>query len=199
MVPSRQEAMEALREAEAMNPGQWVDHVINVGRAAEAIALHCPGMDGDKAYVLGLLHDIGRRVGVVSMKHGIAGYEYAVAKGWDEVAKICMTHSYPVKDIRKDIARIDVTVEEYQMIQQFLEETVYDEYDRLIILCDSLATSAGFCLLEKRFVDTTRRYGIFPFTVERWDATFDIKDYFEKKMGRSIYSVLPGIEKTVFL
>lgn len=199
MIPTREEAMEALMEAESMNPGQWVDHVKNTALAAEAIASHCPGMDAEKAYVLGLLHDIGRRVGVVSMKHVIAGYEYAMQRGWEEVAKICMTHSYPVQDIRKDLARIDVTKEEYDTIRQYLDTAVYDEYDRLIILCDSLATSQGFCILEKRFVDTTRRYGIFPFTVERWNATFAIKEELEEKMGRSIYSLLPGIEKTTFL
>ena len=144
MVPTREEALEALREAESMNPGQWVDHVKNTALAAEAIASRCPGMDAEKAYVLGLLHDIGRRVGVVSMKHVIAGYEYAMRRGWDEVAKICMTHSYPIQD-------------------------------------------------------TTRRYGIFPFTVERWNATFAIKEAFEKKMGCSVYSVLPGIGKTTLL
>ncbi len=198
MIPTREEAERALCEAEAMNPGQWVDHVKNTGLAAEAIAAHCPGMDPEKAYILGILHDIGRRVGVVSMKHVIAGYEYAMEKGWDEVAKICITHSYPVQDIKKDIARSDVTEEEYQTIEKNLNQSVYDWYDKLIILCDSLTTSVGFCILEKRFVDTTRRYGMFPFTVERWNATFKIKEEFEKKMGCSIYSVLPGIEKTTF-
>mgnify|MGYP001623233041 FL=1 len=199
MVPTREEALEALREAESMNPGQWVDHVKNTGLAAEAIASCCPGMDADKAYVLGLLHDIGRRVGVVSMKHVIAGYEYAMRRGWDEVAKICMTHSYPIQDIKKDIAKIDVTEKEYKTIQKYLEKVVYDAYDHLIILCDSLTNTHGFCILEKRFVDTTRRYGMFPFTVERWNATFAIKEEFEKKMGCSVYSVLPGIERTTLL
>jgi hypothetical protein len=30
----------------------------------------------------------------------------------------------------------------------------------LIQICDSLATDYGFVILEKRFVDVTRRYGI---------------------------------------
>ena len=199
MFPDKETAIYELETAGKMNPGRWTAHSYNVANAAKRIAENCRGLDGSKAFVCGLLHDIGRRVGVVSMKHVIAGYEYAMRRGWDEVAKICMTHSYPIQDIKKDIAKIDVTEKEYKTIQKYLEKVVYDAYDHLIILCDSLTNTHGFCILEKRFVDTTRRYGMFPFTVERWNATFAIKEEFEKKMGCSVYSVLPGIERTTLL
>ncbi len=74
-----------------------------------------------------------------------------------------------------------------------------DDYDLLIQLCDSLAVDYGFCILEKRFVDVARRYGIWENSVERWNATFAIKEYFEAKMGCSIYDVLPDIGKTTLL
>lgn len=63
----------------------------------------------------------------------------------------------------------------------------YDSYDKLIILCDALADSSGFCILEKRFVDTTRRYGIFPFTVDRWNQTYAFKLEFENHKIMSDY------------
>lgn len=78
-------------------------------------------------------------------------------------------------------------------MKQYLEEIEYDDYDKLIILCDALADAQGFCILEKRFVDTTRRYGIYPFTVERWNQTYQYKEYFEEMMGTSIYTVLPNV------
>ena len=37
--------------------------------AAERIAARCPGMDREKAYVCGLLHDIDRREGVFALRH----------------------------------------------------------------------------------------------------------------------------------
>lgn len=56
-------------------------------------------MDSEKAYVVGLLHDIGRRVGIVNIpKHVYEGYMYCMEKGWDEAARICMTHSYPMME-----------------------------------------------------------------------------------------------------
>lgn len=65
-------------------------------------------------------------------------------------------------------------------------------------MCDCLADANGFCILEKRFVDTTRRYGSFPFTVDRWNKTFEYKEYFESLAGCSVYKLLPGIENCIY-
>ena len=80
----------------------------------------------------------------------------------------------------------------------YLAKAQYDDYDRLIILCDALGDAAGFCLLEKRFVDVTRRYGVFPFTVERWNRSIEYKEYFESVMQQSVYRLLPGIEGCIY-
>jgi len=74
-----------------------------------------------------------------------------------------------------------------------------DDYDKLIQLCDSLAVDYGFVILEKRFVDVTRRYGIMEGYIKGWEVAFEIKEYFEEKMGCSIYDVLPDIGKTTLL
>ena len=55
---------------------------------------------------------------------------------------------------------------------------------------DSLALPDGFCLLETRFVDVALRYGVNQYTVEKWKTIFEIKEYFEDIMGKSIYEVL---------
>lgn len=182
-----------LETAGKQNPGPWTKHSKNVGLAAKYIAEACGTLDSEKAYICGLLHDIGRRNGVSALRHTIDGYDYAMSKGWKEIARVCLTHSFPVKDIEADIAKKDVTEEQYQFMKRYLEEIEYDDYDKLIILCDALADAQGFCILEKRFVDTTRRYGIYPFTVERWNQTYQYKEYFEEMMGTSIYTVLPNV------
>ena len=102
------------------------------------------------------------------------------------------------KSIKTDIAAKDITDEEYEFVDSFLKNIEYDDYDKLIILCDSLATAFGFCTLDVRFVDTTRRYGAFPFTVDRWEKTIEIKKYFEEKIGQPIYKLLPDIEDCIY-
>jgi hypothetical protein len=68
----------------------------------------------------------------------------------------------------------------------------------LIQLCDALALPSGFCLLEKRMLDVVMRYNFNEFTIEKWKATFDIQRYFEERIGKSIYSVLPNVKETTF-
>ena len=87
----------------------------------------------------------------------------------------------------------------YEFIKNYLEQMEYDDYDKLIILCDALADAKGFCILEKRFVDTARRYGFYPFSLDRWNNTYKFKEYFEECMGKSIYTVLPEIEKCIYM
>ena len=80
----------------------------------------------------------------------------------------------------------------------FIKNAVYDDYDRLVQLCDSLALPSGFCLLEKRFVDVALRYGTPPVTVERWKKVLEIKEAFERKTGCPIYELLPGVVENTF-
>jgi hypothetical protein len=199
MYPYREIAEMELEIAAQLNPGPWVEHSLNVGRAAQFIAGRCSKLSPDKAYALGLLHDIGRRYGISGRRHIIDGYKFMMEKGWDEVGRICLTHSYPVPDFDKEIGKNDMSDEESEFVRKYLKDIIYDDYDKLLIVCDSLADDQGFCLLEKRFVNSTRRYGTFPFTVERWNATFEMKEYLEHQMNRSIYDILPRVKETTFM
>ena len=197
MLPTISEALKELEIAGTKNPGPWTKHSENTGLAARNIAEKLPGMDVEKAYILGLLHDIGRRVGIVNIpRHIYEGYLYCIKNGWEEASRICMTHSYPL--FLKEFDFEPQSMEEKQ-IKAFLSHCEWDDYDLLIQLCDSLATDYGFCILEKRFVDVARRYGIGKNTVERWNAKFAIKESFEARMGCSIYDVLPDIGSTTLL
>ena len=197
MLPTKEQALEELRIAGEMNPGPWVKHSENVGIAARNIAEKIPGMDPDKAYIVGLLHDIGRRVGIVDIPtHIYEGYKYCMSKGWDEAARVCMTHSYR---LMKDEFDYEPTSDMEKEIKKFICSTEADDYDKLIQLCDSLAVDYGFVILEKRFVDVTRRYGIMEGYNKGWDVAFAIKEEFEEKMGCSIYDVLPDIGRTTLL
>ncbi|MCR5789641.1 MAG: HD domain-containing protein [Lachnospiraceae bacterium] len=197
MLPTTDEAFKELKNAEALNPGPWVGHSINVGIAARNIAEKIPGLNPEKAYILGLMHDIGRRVGVVdNTTHVYEGYQYCMEKGWDEAARVCMTHSYLRME---DEFRYEPENENERIIKEYIINCIPDDYDKLIQLCDSLATDYGFVILEKRFVDVTRRYGIIETYIKGWEVAFEIKEYFEEQMGCSVYDVLPDIEKTTLL
>lgn len=192
MKPDKKTAEDVLSWAAAQNPGPWEAHSRYVAQACEAIAARCPGLDAETAYVLGLLHDVGRYAGVSSERHLIDGYRYCIARGWEKAAQVCISHAFMLQDIKTSIGTFDVTAEDYDFMKDFVAHAKYDDYDRLVQLCDALALPSGFCLLEKRFVDVALRYGLHPATLDRWRRTLELKTYFEEKTGRSIYTLLPG-------
>ena len=97
-----------------------------------------------------------------------------------------------------DIGRYAGVSSERHLIDGYRYCMVYDDYDRLVQLCDALAMPSGFCLLEKRFVDVTMRYGVHPATIDRWKKILEIKERFEDQIGCSIYALLPGVMENSF-
>lgn len=182
-----------LKKAGESNPGPWTEHSRYVAMACGNIARRCKGLSADDAYIYGILHDIGRYPGVTSERHLIDGYRYCMERGWEKAAQICISHAFMIQDIRTSIGEFDVSDEDYHFMERFVANAVYDDYDYLVQLCDSLALPTGFCLLEKRFVDVTIRYGVHPYTIDRWKRILELKSYFEKKAGCSIYELLPGV------
>lgn len=188
MRPTREEAEELLRDGEACNPGQWADHCRVAALCAERIARACGDLDPEKAYVLGLLHDIGRKFGIMHMGHVYEGYQYMMQMGYDEVARICLSHSFSVQRLEDYVGKWDITEEQQEELRRLLEDMVYDEYDLLIQVCDGLAGTEGVMKMEDRMADVKRRYGAYP--QDKWDRKLELKAYFEEKMGRDIYMVV---------
>lgn len=191
MLPDRTEAEKILSEALKCNPGPWGGHSRITAICAEKIAAQCEGMDTEKAYILGLLHDIGRKFGVSHLGHVYDGYKYMLELGYDEAAKICLTHSFAVPDIQTYIGKFDISEEKQKEIADMLQNTFYDDYDNLIQLCDCLAGSAGVMDMEERMADVKLRYGYYPKV--KWDRNMYLKRMFEQKTGRDIYDIIKQI------
>ena len=188
MLPTREKAEELLLDAEKCNPGPWGNHSRVAAHCAEKIAMECEDLDSDKAYILGLLHDIGRKFGVRHLGHVSDGYTYMMSLGYDEVARICLTHSFNTETLDEYIGKFDTTDEELKIIQDALDAVVMDDYDRLIQLCDSLAGAECVLDIEERMEDVKCRYGLFP--QNKWDCNLALKKYFEDKIGKDIYVVV---------
>ena len=188
MIPTRSEAERLLEEAEKCNPGPWGNHSRVAAHCAERIAEACEGMDPEKAYILGLLHDIGRKFGVRHLGHVSDGFSYMMSLGYDEVARICMTHSFNNMTTDEYIGRFDTTAKELELIQSELKRIVPDDYDRLIQLCDAMAGSEGVMDIRDRMEDVKRRYGKYP--MAKWDSNVKLKAYFEEKAHKGIYELV---------
>ncbi|MFX0076865.1 MAG: HD domain-containing protein, partial [Candidatus Hermodarchaeota archaeon] len=92
-----------LKEGYKQNPGLWVKHSALVANAAQIIARKIDILDDKKAYIMGLIHDVGRGAGVFQERHTIDGYNFLKTKGYEELARICITHCFPNKNINANI------------------------------------------------------------------------------------------------
>ncbi|MCM1991155.1 HD domain-containing protein [Oceanirhabdus seepicola] len=197
-VPTLEQAIQYIEYAEKRNPGEWIDHSYNVAKAAKSIASECIDLDENIAYVLGLLHDIGRYEGRVQLHHSISGYDFLMKEGYDDASRIALTHSFVIPDIKVYVGKHDCTEYELMFIKKYLNNVTYNDYDKLIQLCDNISLPEGICLMEKRLIDVVMRYGFNDLTLIKWENYLGLKEYFSKKIGKSIYKVLEGVVETTF-
>jgi hypothetical protein len=52
--------------------------------------------------------------------------------------------------------------------------------------------------MDKRFIDVALRHGVSENTPPKWKKYLELKDYFDQKIGRSIYEVLPKVVENTF-
>ena len=185
--PTPAQARRLLREAETQNPGAWAQHSRVAAYCAERIAA-AVGMNPAKAYVLGLLHDVGRKFGQGHLAHVYDGYRYMMELGYEAGARICLTHSFSTPDLDTYIGNRDIPETHQAQLRGLLEGITYDDYDRLVQLCDCMARAKGVVSMEERMTDVKRRYGSYP--QEKWDANMALKAYFSEKAGRDVYEIV---------
>lgn len=187
-------AQKIFEDAVAKNPGPWREHSLEVAKAAEKVALavnkNCgqEKLNPERAYIYGLLHDIGRQEGFTYIAHVYDGYHYLMSLGYANAAQICLTHSFNLQTADDYIGKIDITPEQMQELRQLLAAAKYTDYDRLIQLLDSTCGADGTKNLEKRMGDVKARYGNYP--QAKWDKNFELKKYFENLTGQDFYDII---------
>ena len=118
--------------------------------------------------------------------------------GYADAGRICITHAYQIQNADLYFGSWDLNESDAKLLRDVLARTEYNDEDYLIQLCDALALPSGFCLLEKRFVDVTLRYGTPEFLPKKWQATLEIQKRFETRIGASLYTLLPGVIENTF-
>jgi hypothetical protein len=197
-IPTTAQTQEMIDEARRISPGPWIEHSEVVALTAKRIAENCPDLDPEIAYILGLLHDIGRREGWTHILHTLDGYKYLMNQGYDDAAHICLTHSFPISEVSTYHGTFDCTDEDLKFLQDYLNSHPLNDYDKLIQLCDAISLPHGAVLMEKRLVDVVLRHGLPEWTLRKWKKFFELKDYFDSMTNSNIYRFIPNIEQNTF-
>lgn len=167
-------------------------HCCLVACCAEIIASRLPHIDGQKAYILGLLHDYGKMVVDAENKdyfHGLTGYQALTKLGWDEAAKICLSHTFPDKEFK--LSEYSYPPSDLRKSRQLLKSIEYDDYDKLIQLCDLLVVGMGFSKIKDRMIFVRNKYKVPTITIKKkYRDALNLKHYFDKICGCDIYKLL---------
>lgn len=163
----------------------WIKHSYNVAYVAETIG-ELSGLDPEKCYVMGLLHDFGRGQDK-KIRHTILGYKSLKQNGVsEEVARIAITHLYILQDgSNLKNQYIDFQNDEQRFVENYLKNIEYDDYDKLIQLSD-LIGGIKIQTIEERMFSVFCRYNITN-TMQLCTQIKNLKEYFENKIRSSIY------------
>ena len=191
---------DSLSKVLALGWDGWEAHSKNVAKVAEKIA-KASGLDSDKAYAYGLLHDIGKSVSTPdeNMTHHLTGHDLLMDLNFPEAARIAITHTfYDGQDMDHfwDIlSRNKLAARTQELLEKYHP---YDDYDKLIQLADNMATSTGITTIDHRFCDVLQRH-LLPDPGGNLRALYTLKAYFDEKSSQNIYNLFHDeISSTIF-
>lgn len=168
-------------------------HIFNVAKIAENIAKKTDGaLDPDTAYVLGLLHDIGRIKDetVTKVPHGIEGYNYLKDNGYPDIAPICITHCFINKEFKlSDYPAYDANL--LCGVQRYLRTIKYNDYDRLIQLADLFSRGKEIMSIQQRLDRNKSFYHIENMSYDK--NAFALRDYMNHKYKINVEKIVAEI------
>lgn len=169
----------------------YIYHTNGVAVSAQKIADKC-GLNPEKAYIIGILHDYGKiqNEKATNYPHFLLGYDKMTELGYFDVAKVCLTHSFPIKDFDFN-NYIAYSKENLSVVKNLLKDIEYDDYDRLIQLCDILFEGINTVRYEYRILQIQQRYKLTADQTKGLEiGAKQNKEYFDKKCGCDIYKLL---------
>lgn len=172
-------------------------HIFNVAKIAEHIAkqtLSSPHkLDPDTAYILGLLHDIGRIKDETKTKvpHGLEGFYFLIKAGLPELAPISLTHNFVCKQISAEDFPV-YSKSQIREAEEHLSHIEYNDYDRLIQLADTFSRGDEILSIQER-LNKTKKFYHTPLSFE--PEIFSLRNYFNQKYNIDVENLVNNLFK----
>ena len=174
-------------------PETWYtyeNHVIGTAELAWLIASEIRGMNSDRLYIKGFLHDICRTEEDRKQRfHGILGYEKLIQKD-EDIARACLLHMFlwnKIPPYQKCRDLFYQKEEDYNFVAEYISHHHSSDEDYLIQLCDYLANKDGFVTIEQRAEELMARHRNTDISTAVVCCN-ELKEYFDKKIGHDIYN-----------
>ena len=169
-------------------------HSRTVANAAKLIASRTNELDPGKAYIYGLMHDLGKFYlkKEEMYKHPRVGYDL-LKESHPDIAKICITHPFPDFKSYDHILHYHKNDEvESKKTFEILGKIEKDNYIELIQLCDKLSRLDDYVSLENKVKWYLETYNLDPNeVVQQYISNLTkTKQKFDKMTGVDVYSLL---------
>jgi len=202
MTSLREQAETVFVEKTKMTPHQsLVNHMRGVAEICETIAKNMNEfsrknggediIDSEKAYISGLLHDIGKYEGHEDgLLHPVRGYKILEELEFSEIAHVALTHTfYGFFEVDNQCYYDEMTEEDVKFVQKYFGEHEIDDYDRLVQIADNMNNGLSKVMtISDRFCDILYRHEISS-PNKRLKVLYELKEYFDKKIGGNIYEL----------
>ncbi|MDR3031004.1 MAG: HD domain-containing protein [Holosporales bacterium] len=168
-------------------------HSLTVAFAAKTIAAKTENLDPKKAFLYGLMHDIGKFFlsKPEIYKHPRIGYELTKLK-YPDIAEICVSHPFPNFALKSYFTQYCAgDAFEADRIEKALSGVKINDYIELIQLCDKLSGINDYMSLELKFKWYKDNYQIYE---ESFKANYkklsEIKLKFDAAIKNNVYTLL---------
>ena len=120
----------------------------------------------------------------------------------EDIARACLVHTFPFNRLEsfEHYRKIFFDKkEDYDLLADYIRSHPLNDYDLLVQMADGLANAYGLVTIEERVDEYARRHGIEP-PQSMLCSMYELKDYFDRKIGRDVYSLFNRIStKDVFI
>ena len=169
----------------------YLEHVTEVGACASIIAAAC-GLNVTKAGIAGYCHDFGVLISSDRKNktfHGLVGYEFFKSIEQDELAQICLTHSFSSKNFEIEEYK-SYGEENIKRAKAILNEIELTDYDKIVTLSDHLVCM-GYVHLKDRMNYIEATYNVkHEYIRRKYKNAIKLKREIENKYNCNIYKLL---------
>jgi hypothetical protein len=169
-------------------------HSLLVAKAAKLVSERIFGLDSEKAFLFGLMHDVGKLYLPLSEKYKHPLFGYRMFESIDkEVAAICLSHPFPLSsgcpEYIEYYCKGDSIVAETML--RLLKDVKNDLYTKLIQLCDKISGKDAFVKIEDKFRWYKDRYKMSSWFIDsNYEVYCRLKRELDDLAGIDIYSLL---------
>jgi hypothetical protein len=170
------------------------EHSKTVANAAKRIATCIKEMDSEKAYIYGMMHDVGKFYldKQNSYKHPRLGYDI-MKNSYNDVAKICISHAFPDFDSFEHVLHYCHGDEiETHTVFDILKTIRRNNYIDLIQFCDKISGVHGYMTIEDKFNWYIKMYKIEKnaMSLHYLKCLNAIKKNLDKIAGSDVYDIV---------